>query len=898
MSWFQKDGQQLRLRDTGAEARLFIVEQFGFSHYPDNQMLAFIDAVKSQGGNGVRVFGFFPFGKGHEEEPFVRTSTGFDLDQFNETYFSYLHRWVDYAYRQGVVVLYELFDSVGLKFPQISQYHPFGEYNHGDLGAFSELTNYLLLRYQKAYVEKVVNLLKNYPNVIFGVMNEYAGAKEWHYEISSYIKSLAPNHLLSGSEEGSPAMGDPNVDIWAIHTGSYDVKTCRPNVQHDVNMWQPQFGNKIVTFSTDGFGLEGIPCGNPTAMQVLAQDVKQAGVSIFRYLDQDGYVGRDVAGNEYPTGTWFNQENIYETSQAGRLNTQVYKAIAEVFEPTQFTSGQPATEELPDGFLLALNTMFLDAPHPDAKTEKGGKAVPATTTQGYLCKTGAITDLPVQPLEAAFSVFVDNNVFDDSLIVILDVYDVVQKKVVVNWAVTRKQFAQGNAFNLMKLAFTPLSATSQLQLRVYYFGYAYVAVNKIAIVDPAVVTLTTPSDIPEVSWGGSPDSGDDIVPTPDEPNQGETTDSGIIDSFDVANLPFQHPEAFLDKGARAIRATTKAGFLAYGQYAKGYPAKPLTVYFNVFIDNNTADDARILSLDVYDSFQKKILARKEISRRDFAVSGAWTLWDLSFTPVDESILEFRIYYHGFSYIAVEKIAIVDPDIVRFANHSQFAMALLSTSSSGGGSGTSTPPVVDSDALISIPQFTPDIISKAGGTNHGGQIVNGMYTPSNRGGIEFFRDIDISRGIIAEFEIEGNLANATLGELDGGKVSFIEFRQQGGPYYVSFQRMLHEYEGGGRLRLTITDNYGSLEGAGFLLTIGALAGDYTTMTWGDEPHRIRVILKGSTGRIEIDDFVSRDGWAPTDISGTKRMSIMLGNEFSRIDHQHAITRFKNFTLRYI
>ena len=171
-------------------------------------MLDFLDTVADSGANGIRVFGFFPFGKSREEEPYVRTNAGFNLDNPNTRYFEYLRTWMDHAQQRGIVVLYELFDSVGIKYKEVGPYHPFGRFvqhedeHHNRLKAFSTLGGELERR-QKDYLTHVVNILKPYPNVVFGVMNEFIGDSRWHEEMSRHIKTLAPNHLLSGSEEDS-----------------------------------------------------------------------------------------------------------------------------------------------------------------------------------------------------------------------------------------------------------------------------------------------------------------------------------------------------------------------------------------------------------------------------------------------------------------------------------------------------------------------------------------------------------------------------------------------------------------------------------------------------------------------------------------------------------------------
>ena len=720
MSMFKRVGNQLQLRATGESVQLFIVEQFGFSNFPDGQMMTFIDAVASRGANGIRVFGFYPFGKGREEEPYSRIRGGFDLGRFNDTYFTYLRQWMGHAQKRGIVVLFELFDSVGLKFPQVADYHPFGQFTHGDLQAFSNLLDPKLGRQQKHYLIQMVNTLKQYPNVIFGIMNEFNGDAAWHYEISRHVKALAPDHLISGSEEGSPAMNDPHVDIWSIHTGSYNFGNCSPNVGADVARWRPEIGGKILGFSTDGFGRQGMQCENPEAMRRLARDVKNNGLHIFRFLDHFAYVGMDDGGKEYPLGEWIRQDHVYDTARVSKLNTETYRAIAEVFPGTPLPASEPfdAAEpiELPKGFLHVFYAINVSSTHPNVRREKGGKAIAATTTQGYLARTQQIADCPATALEVYFSIFVDNNTYDDALILILDVYDAAQKKVLTNWAVTRKQFPKAEGFNVLKLSFTP-PKDAQLEFRVYYFGYAYVALDKMAVIDPERARIEVPSDIPD-QYTPTPTPGPGPGPTPGpspSPQPEPDAQEGVLDVFEVSKLSATHPDVFRDKGGKAIKATTVQGFLAYGQYTTGYPSKLLEVYFHIFIDNNTADNRRIVTLDVYDSFQQKLLAHAFISRRQFPKAGAFNLFKLSFTPVKQSKLEFRIYYNGWSYVAADRIAVVDPQKIQLRTSED----LLALSPEPGGTGGPLPPITEK---IFISESLKDNTSK-------GHINGGSWTPS-------------------------------------------------------------------------------------------------------------------------------------------------------------------------
>lgn len=136
--------------------------------------------------------------------------------------------------------------------------------------------------------------------------------------------------------------------------------------------------------------------------------------------------------------------------------------------------------------------------------------------------------------------------------------------------------------------------------------------------------------------------------------------AGVIASYAVSDLKRTHPDVIMENGGLAIRATATKGYLCYGQYAKNLPNKPLDVYFGIGIDNNTADNLGIISIDVYDSDSKVILAQGTVYRRQFKRTAEATQFKLAFTPSAASVLEFRIYYLGNAYVFADKIVVVDP----------------------------------------------------------------------------------------------------------------------------------------------------------------------------------------------------------------------------------------------
>lgn len=672
-----REGNILKQKGFVENPKIFCVELRSFGHFGDDDMsnadiprklATTIDILAQNGVNGIRVFGFWPFGKGQEEEPYVKTENGYDLNCFNEKYFNFLKEWVSYANERGIVVLYELFDSIGFKAKEFAQYNPFYQVVGEDHSAFSDLNHVRLMGLQRQYVQKVIETVKPNLNVIFGIMNEFRGDKWWHYEMSRYIKSLAPRCLISGSQEDSPATDDPNVDIWFIHTGRYDIETGRSDVLEDVRLLRQRTGTeKIIGFSTSGFGRRGMVRENPLDMRRLVWDVINAELQFFGFADNKAY-----------------QQSSYDI-EVSQLNVETYKAIVSEFQPTDFrrpiadtppADYQPAqAPKLPEGYYDLFDVAALPTTHPEAFNEKGGRAVRATLNQGFLC-FGQYTSYPTIPLQAAFSVMIDNNTVDERAVLEIDVYNSTNNQVIVKRQITRRDFQLAGEFSVFKLEFTPPSSGAKLEFRIKYLGGAYVVADKIAIVDPAKVYL-----VPRIP-----------TKNPD----------GVLDIFDLSQFLSNLPGVFTERDGKAIHKTTTKGLLCYGpvinvskkngdfetvvNYKTGYPGIPLKAMFRVLTDATSvvmANDLSILRLEVYDHRSQQVLAEKNITRSMFAAPHKFLPFTLGFTPSEDAELEFRVEYLGGAYILANQLIVFDPGKVEIIDPGESSGRLVRETSSLG-----------------------------------------------------------------------------------------------------------------------------------------------------------------------------------------------------------------------
>lgn len=102
---------------------------------------------------------------------------------------------------------------------------------------------------------------------------------------------------------------------------------------------------------------------------------------------------------------------------------------------------------------------------------------------------------------------------------------------------------------------------------------------------------------------------------------------------------------------------TRNRYLSYGPYTRAVPAGKRTASFRLMLDNVTADNRRILTIDVYDADSGKVLAKRELRRRDFAKTFTYQDFNLSFSAIAGHRLEFRTFWHGYSYVRQDKVSI-------------------------------------------------------------------------------------------------------------------------------------------------------------------------------------------------------------------------------------------------
>ena len=127
--------------------------------------------------------------------------------------------------------------------------------------------------------------------------------------------------------------------------------------------------------------------------------------------------------------------------------------------------------------------------------------------------------------------------------------------------------------------------------------------------------------------------------------------------FQAKTLSHQigYPEG---SGWSASTARDPKGFLCYGPYTTAVASGLHRALFRMMIDNNTADNSKIVRLDVRDVQSNKLLGKRDVRRRDFQTSGRFQDFEIQFECPVMHALEFRIFWHRRAWVNVQKVTVI------------------------------------------------------------------------------------------------------------------------------------------------------------------------------------------------------------------------------------------------
>ncbi|TKK69263.1 hypothetical protein FC093_08060 [Ilyomonas limi] len=320
----------------------------------------------------------------------------FDLNQWDENYFARLKNFIQTAAKNGVIVEVNLFSSHYGGGWNYSALNPKNNINQTDVIAsnmVNTLENGNILKYQEAYVKKIVRELNGFDNMYFEIQNEpwadqtdtvlvrdeYGDksdwrstiqvvskrSNDWQQKVTDWIKeaenSLPKKHLISQNISNFyyPIVNpDPDISIFNFHYAKPDAVRLNYHL------------NKVIGFNETGFAGKSYSTYRRQAWRFM-----MAGGGLFNHLDYSFSVnsetGEDTSFNAPGSGgkdlrmqlgilkRFFEHINFLQLKPDCSVVTSAPAAFTEAlsnghsqwviyYEPTT-TIPQPLTLQLPAG---------------------------------------------------------------------------------------------------------------------------------------------------------------------------------------------------------------------------------------------------------------------------------------------------------------------------------------------------------------------------------------------------------------------------------------------------------------------------------------------------------------------------------------------------------------------
>ncbi len=220
-------------------------------------------------------------------------------------------------------------------------------------------------------------------------------------------------------------------------------------------------------------------------------------------------------------------------------------------------------------------------------------------------------------------------------------------------------------------------------------------------------------------------------------------------------------------GRSATVSLDAPGYLTYGPYQTRLPVGAYQATWRMLIDNNTADNASVVALDVYNTDANQVLASQTITRQQFASANVYQDFVMSFNyATTGQRLEFRTYWLDTAYI---KLDYVD---VRLQISNEPVIAEVSPDPDSAKAG-----IEYQRALTLIQGITPitwSVVSAPSGTVVDGNGLVKGWTPSGSlvGTPQYF---EIKAQNSAGFDTESWYVNVIVPDFDSdGDVDLQDF----------------------------------------------------------------------------------------------------------------------------
>ena len=183
---------------------------------PRAELIRELDKLKESGGNYMRMTMVSVFDKTRVQGmyPFTKRSDGkFDLDQFNPAFWDYVRVLFEETQKREMVVQVELWDQWEFYRGNYDEtyWNPKNNINYDSsatgldtslpvepykespafFSAYRDANKAVVLKYQTAFIQKLLEVAKPFNNIIYEIGNESTEPQKWNDYWAKYIKSRA-----------------------------------------------------------------------------------------------------------------------------------------------------------------------------------------------------------------------------------------------------------------------------------------------------------------------------------------------------------------------------------------------------------------------------------------------------------------------------------------------------------------------------------------------------------------------------------------------------------------------------------------------------------------------------------------------------------------------------------
>lgn len=125
----------------------------------------------------------------------------------------------------------------------------------------------------------------------------------------------------------------------------------------------------------------------------------------------------------------------------------------------------------------------------------------------------------------------------------------------------------------------------------------------------------------------------------------------------------RHATGYAESDGWAASVENPQRHMTFGPYTTDIPVGSHDAVWKLMVDNNTADNVDVVTLDAYDSTAGEMLASRTLTRKEWLAAWQYQLFYLPFSLNQARAghaIELRTWYKGTSYVKVDRIGVATP----------------------------------------------------------------------------------------------------------------------------------------------------------------------------------------------------------------------------------------------